>query len=88
MHAVGSGFPSHAQDRANIQIRSQRLAGLAHRIALVGLEAMQGKPILVGVDRNRGDAEFGGRSHHADGNLAAIGDQQFGDLARQCVGVG
>jgi hypothetical protein len=37
---------------------------------------MQAEAILLRIDRDRLDVEFVGRAHDADGDLAAIGDQQ------------
>ena len=61
---------------------------------MVGLADMQRARVILGKDRHRRDAEFGGGTGDADGNLAAIGDQQLLDghspdpLSRHCGGGG
>ena len=64
-------------DAGDVEVRADRLAGLADPIGLVGLEAVQGEAVLVGVDRDGADAEFVGRAEDADGDLAAVGDEQL-----------
>ena len=76
IHAVGLG---ERDDAVDVEVGADRLAGLAHQIGLVGLEAVQGEPILVGVDRDGADAEFVRRPENADRDFAAIGDEEFGD---------
>ena len=66
-------------DPVDIQIRPNRLPFLADAIRLVGLEAVQGVPIFMRIDRDRADAQLMGRAKHADRNFAAIGDEQFAD---------
>ena len=61
----------------DIEIGADRLARFADTIGLVRLEAVQGEAVLVGVDRDRADAQLMGRAEHADGDFAAIGDQQL-----------
>ena len=77
VHGVDPGFPGDAQDGPNVQVGAQCLAGFAYGIALIGLEPMQRKAVFVRVNGNRSDAEFAGRAHHANGDLATVGNQQF-----------
>jgi hypothetical protein len=42
---------------------------------------MQGKAILARVDGDRAQAEFGGGTHHANGDFAAVRDEQALDVA-------
>ena len=56
--------------------------GLAGRrapdvVCLIGIAGVDRGTVGVGVDGNGGDAKFAARSHHADGDLAAIGNQDF-----------
>ena len=53
--------------------------GFSDQEALVRLEAVQGEAVLVGIDRHRADAELAGRAQDADGDLAAVGDQQLAE---------
>ena len=60
-------------DRAKVLAEVLRLADL---IGLVGLEAVERELVLLGIDRDRRDAEFGGRAENSDGDLGAVGDEQ------------
>ena len=42
----------------DVEVRPERLAGLADAIGFVRLEAVQGEAIFVGVDRDGADAEL------------------------------
>ena len=68
-----------ADDVGDIEVRIDRRATGADEIALVRLHPMQREAILLGIDRDRANAELGRRAHHADGDLAAIGDQETAD---------
>ena len=59
---------------------ADRLARLADQVGLVRLEAVQGVAVFVRVDRDRANAQFVGRAEDANGDFAAIGDEQLGDL--------
>ena len=61
---------------SNVQVRLQRLARLADQVGLVGLEAVEGVAVFVRVDRDRANAQFVGAAKDADGDFAAIGDEQ------------
>ena len=47
------------------------------QISLIRLETMDGQPVLLGIDGDRPHPQFRRRAEHADGDLAAIGYQQF-----------
>ena len=68
-------------DAVDVEVGADRLARLADLVGLVGLEAVQGEAVFVRVDRDRADAQLVGRAEHADGDLAAIGDQQLANRA-------
>ena len=70
--ALGEG-----DDAGDVEVGPDRLAGLADAVGLVGLEAVQGEAVLVRVDGDGADAEFVGRAEDADGDLAAVGDEQL-----------
>src|SRR5690606_14177871 len=55
---------------------------LADQIGLVGLEALQGQPVFLGETGHGRHAEFIGRPEDANGDLAAIGDEEFLDRHR------
>ena len=77
MDGVDAVLPGDGDDAVDVEIRADRLAGLADLIGFVGLEAVQGVAIFVRVDGDRADAQLVGRAKHADGDFAAIGDQQL-----------
>ena len=58
------------------------MADLADLVGLVGLEAVQRIPVFVGIHSDGADAEFVGGAERTDGNLAAIGNQHFGNHLR------
>ena len=49
---------------------------------LVGEPGVQRRPVDVGVHRNRGDPEVPEGAEHADGDLASIGHEHFGEHGR------
>ena len=61
----------------NVQIRADRPLAFADQIGLVRLEAMHREPVFLGVNGHRAQAQFRGRAEDADGDFAAIGDEQF-----------
>ena len=73
---------------ADVEVRPDRLAGLADAVRLVGLEAVQGEAVFVRVDGDGADAEFVGRAEDADGDLAAVGDEQLPKLDGAGTGSG
>ena len=66
-------------DAGDVEIGADRLAGLADAIGFIGLEAVQGEAVFMRVDGDRADAEFVGGAEDANGDLAAVGDQQLLD---------
>ena len=75
MHRVASRLLGDAQQIVDIEIRLHRRFALADQIRLVGLEAMQREAIFLREHRDGADAEFERGALHANGNLAAIGDE-------------
>ncbi len=72
-------------DRVDVEIAADRLAGTADLIGLVGLEAMDGEPILVRIDRHGADAQLVGRAKDPDRDLAAVGGHQLAELGHQSI---
>ena len=66
-------------DAGDVEVRPDRLARLADLVGLVGLEAVQGEAVFVRVDGDGADAQLVGRAEDADGDLAAVGDEQLLD---------
>ena len=67
-----AGGRNHARD-----IEIGRRAAPAERPDLIDSPDMQGGRVVLGMDTDCGDAEFGGGLGDADGDFAAIGDQEF-----------
>jgi hypothetical protein len=82
---VGAGLLGHADHLVDRQVALQRaeLAAFtaADLVGLVGLEAVQRELVLLGVDGDRVDAEFGCRPEHADGDFGAVGNKEATDHA-------
>ena len=81
--ASTSCSPRQGDDAGDVEVGADRLAGLADAIGLVGLEAVQGEAVFVRVDGDGADAEFVGRAKDANGDLAAVGDEQLADLGHR-----
>ena len=71
-----------ADQVGDVEIRGDRLAARADLVALVSLEAVQREAILVRVDRHGPQPHLRRGPHHADRDLAAIGDHQLADTER------
>ena len=50
-------------------------------VSLIGFDAVGGVPVLPGVDGDGFGVEFIGRAECADGDFAAVGDENLGELA-------
>ena len=66
-------------DRRDVEIATDRLAGATDLVRLVGLEAMRREPILVRVDRDGPDAQLVRRSEDTNGDLAPVGGHQLAE---------
>ena len=76
MDRIGARLARDPQDVRNIEVGLDGALALADQIGLIGLGAMQAEAVFLRIDRDRLDVELVGRAHDADGDLAAIGDQQ------------
>ena len=74
MDGLASGGRRGVDNRLFVEVRRRALIG--ERVGLVGHARMQARGVVLRVDRHCAQAEVGGRSGNADGNLAAVGDQQ------------
>ena len=79
MNRVDLPLLGQRDDRVDIEVRPDGLARLPDRIGFVSLESVQGKPVLVRVDRDGADAQLVSGPEDADRDLAAISDQKTGD---------
>ena len=82
VNGIDAGLGGDANDVGNVEIGFDRPLSIAHQIALVGFRPVQREPILARMDGHGSNTEFGGRPHHANGDLAAIGDEQAFDGAQ------
>jgi hypothetical protein len=73
---VGAGERDDLVDR---QVGGDGAAAAADQVGLVGLVAVEVDAVLVAEDRHGTDAQLGGGSKHADGDLAAVGTHQLAD---------
>ncbi len=64
-------------DAVDVEIGADRFAGLADAVRLIGLEAVQRKPVLMREDGDRADAQFVRRAEDANSDLAAVGNEQL-----------
>ena len=87
MNRVDALFPGDCDDRVDIQIRPHRLAALRRtdQERLVGFEAVQRKAILVAVHGNSAQTELRRGSEAADGDLGAVGNEQFPHVRHERV---
>src|SRR5947209_2323819 len=86
MDPIDAVLLGEVNDSRDVEIGADWLADIANAIRLVGLETMQGKTIFVRVESDRADAEFVGRAENANGNFAAIGNEQFVNGAQRRCG--
>ena len=84
MNGVDTGALGDPDDVRDIQIGRDRLLAGTDQIAFICLETVQREAILVGVDRDGAHAHFGSSTHDADGNFAAVGDQQLANRHVPC----
>ncbi len=81
MYGIDARFGGNANDVVDVEIGVDRALAVAHQVALVGFGPMQRKAVFARVDRDRANTEFGRRAHHANGNFAAICDEEASDGA-------
>ena len=77
VHGVRPGLASHPDDLVDVEVGAYRVAGLADPVGLVGFRAVLAAAVLVGEDGHRLGSQLGGSAEGADGDLAAVGDQDW-----------
>ena len=77
------GDPDDLLDR---QIGGDRAQALADPVGLVGLEPVQTQLVLLGKDGDGLVAHLVGRAHDANGDFAAVGDQDLGKFGHDHLG--
>ena len=73
MDGVHLLFAGNRQNALNVQIGLHRTLLSWQGIGLISLETVQAHPVRLGVDGDRSQPEFGGRSHDTNGNFTAVG---------------
>ncbi len=76
---VGAGLLGDADDLVDVEIGADRVAFLADLVSLVRLDAVFGIAILAREHRNGSGPQLGGGAEGTDGDLATVGDQNFGE---------
>ncbi|MPL71091.1 hypothetical protein SDC9_16859 [bioreactor metagenome] len=76
---VGARFLCDADDLGDREIGAHGAQPGADAVGLVRLETVQGELVFLGIDGDGLLAEFIGSPHHADGNLAPVGDQNLAE---------
>ena len=84
MNGVDIVLAGQVDDGVDVQIRTQRLAGFADAIRFIGLEAVQGEAVFVGVDGHGPNAQLMCGAEDTNGNLTTISDEKFADGTGRC----
>ena len=79
MNRVDFSFFGERDDRVDVEIRANRLAGLPDGVGFVRFEPMQGKAVFVRVDPDGANAQLVPGPEHPDRDFTAIGNQQTSD---------
>src|SRR5579863_2635462 len=82
MHRVHIGNFGGADDSGNIQVAESELRR-ANADGFVGKAHMQRVAVRLAVNGHRADAELLARANHAQGNFAAVGNQDFLEHEKQ-----
>jgi len=74
MNRICTRLQCDCEDLLTVQICRRRVVATQGQ-GLVGLARMGGRPLLVGVNRDRRNAHIGGRAAHAQSDFATVGDE-------------
>ena len=77
MHCIAARVMADTDDVGDVQVGFHRSLAAPDLVGLFGLEAVQRQPILFREYRHRRDAQLRGSAHYANGDLAAIGYEDF-----------
>jgi hypothetical protein len=80
VHRVGAGAGRDVQDLGDVQVGVGR-RGAVQRVRLVREPDEQRIAVRFGVHGDAAQSGVGGGAHDPDGDLAAVGDEDLGDLA-------
>ena len=70
-------FEGEGDDALDVEIRADGTFALADNVGFIGLKTMDAETVFLCIDGNRAQPHLGGGAKNADGDLAAIGDQQL-----------
>ncbi len=77
MNRVDANLFRQCHDAWDVEVRTDRLAGLADSIGFVRLESMQCVAVLVRVDRNRSNSQLSRTSKDSNSDFRTIGNKQL-----------
>ena len=80
VNGVHIGLDRQGDDFVDSQVGVDGRLALADQIGLVGLVAMQGELVLLGIDGHRADTQLGTGAKDPDGDLSAIGGHNLTEL--------
>ena len=87
VNCIDTVGPGQSHDALNVEVTAERFPLAANQIGLVSLEPVQRKAVFVGIDRHGPHTEFVGGTKDANGDFAAIGDEEFFDGFHRFVSV-
>ena len=79
IHRVSTRTAGGGDDLTDRQICAYRVADVADLVGLVSFQAVQRISVFIGIDSDSADTKFVGGPECPDRDLAAIGDQHFGN---------
>jgi len=79
MNRIHARLARDGEDAGDVEVGLDRPAPGADEVRLVRLGPVQREAVLLRIDRHRSQAELARRPHDADGDLAAVGDQEAAD---------
>ena len=78
MNGVGAGRLGRCNDRLRVEVSRSALPG--QKLHLIGDAKVQAFGVVLGMNRDGGQSHIGGGARDADGELAAIGNQELCDF--------
>ena len=76
MHRVGPGSARDVENGLDVEVTSGGLVGPEVE-RLIGLTHVARRAVAVGVDGDGREPHFAAGANDSDGNLAAVGDEDF-----------
>lgn len=79
MNGVDALLDGQGDDAFDVQVGTDGAFLHVELIGFVRFESVHGKPVLLCVDRDRAELQFGRGAEDPRGDFAAIGDEEFAD---------